>query len=174
MAKTLGYLITWTTYGTWLPGDPRGFQTREAREYVPPPARYAREGETPYTPERYRGRYLHARTLSGPAARLSPHECRAVLSAIFAEIERLEIVPRALAVGPTHVHLLARFGALEIRPTVARLKSAATRSLVRFGRGRPLWCRGCHMKSLFGEAGLQRATGYVLDHAKEGAVVHAW
>ena len=25
MAKTLGYLITWTTYGTWLQGDERGY-----------------------------------------------------------------------------------------------------------------------------------------------------
>ena len=24
MAKTLGYMITWTTYGTWLQGDERG------------------------------------------------------------------------------------------------------------------------------------------------------
>jgi hypothetical protein len=25
VAKTLGYLITWTTYGTWLQGDERGY-----------------------------------------------------------------------------------------------------------------------------------------------------
>jgi hypothetical protein len=25
MAKTLGYHITWTTYGTWLQGDERGY-----------------------------------------------------------------------------------------------------------------------------------------------------
>ncbi len=25
MAKTLGYMITWTTYGTWLQGDKRGY-----------------------------------------------------------------------------------------------------------------------------------------------------
>ncbi|MBN2594153.1 MAG: hypothetical protein JXA81_11650 [Sedimentisphaerales bacterium] len=25
MAKTLGYMITFTTYGTWLQGDERGF-----------------------------------------------------------------------------------------------------------------------------------------------------
>ena len=25
MAKTLGYMITWTTYGTWLQGDERGY-----------------------------------------------------------------------------------------------------------------------------------------------------
>ena len=25
MTKSLGYLITWTTYGTWLQGDERGY-----------------------------------------------------------------------------------------------------------------------------------------------------
>jgi len=25
MAKTLGYMITWTTYGTWLQGGEKGF-----------------------------------------------------------------------------------------------------------------------------------------------------
>ncbi len=25
MAKTLGYMITWTTYGTWLQGDEKGW-----------------------------------------------------------------------------------------------------------------------------------------------------
>jgi len=25
MAKTLGYMLTWTTYGTWLQGDERGY-----------------------------------------------------------------------------------------------------------------------------------------------------
>jgi hypothetical protein len=27
MAKTAGYMITWTTYGTWLQGDAKGFVT---------------------------------------------------------------------------------------------------------------------------------------------------
>ncbi|WP_437230609.1 hypothetical protein SH661x_002053 [Planctomicrobium sp. SH661] len=36
--------VTLTTYGAWLPGDPRGFRTRHHREHVegdyrdPPPA----------------------------------------------------------------------------------------------------------------------------------------
>lgn len=25
MAETLGYMLTWTTYGTWLQGDYRGY-----------------------------------------------------------------------------------------------------------------------------------------------------
>ena len=25
MVKTLGYMVTWTTYGTWLQGDEQGY-----------------------------------------------------------------------------------------------------------------------------------------------------
>ncbi len=37
------YHVTWSTYGSWLPGDPRGFRTRGHRLHVdgdyrnPPP-----------------------------------------------------------------------------------------------------------------------------------------
>jgi len=46
------FLITWTTYGHWLPGDPRGFRTRGAKEFVPPPQRYT-NGES-YEPDKYK------------------------------------------------------------------------------------------------------------------------
>ncbi len=49
------FLITWTTYGYWLPGDPRGFRTRRAKEYVHPPERYS-DGAT-YEPEKYKRLY---------------------------------------------------------------------------------------------------------------------
>ena len=29
MDQTIRYFITWTTYGTWLPGDERGWRTRD-------------------------------------------------------------------------------------------------------------------------------------------------
>jgi hypothetical protein len=25
MSKIIGYMVTWTTYGSWLPGDERGY-----------------------------------------------------------------------------------------------------------------------------------------------------
>ena len=41
------YHLIWGTYGSWLPGDPRGFRTRRHREHVegdykhpPPPGLY--------------------------------------------------------------------------------------------------------------------------------------
>jgi hypothetical protein len=56
------WLVTCTTFGTWLPGDPRGFQTWRGREYVPPPKRYARQGESTYRAEDYAVEYEAAKS----------------------------------------------------------------------------------------------------------------
>ena len=42
------WLVSWTTYGTWLPGDKRGYCTWRGGVYVPPPKRYASPGEPTY------------------------------------------------------------------------------------------------------------------------------
>jgi hypothetical protein len=36
MSKALAYLITWTTYGTWLPGDERNWVDRHTPGIQPP------------------------------------------------------------------------------------------------------------------------------------------
>ncbi|MGB7346738.1 MAG: transposase [Pirellulaceae bacterium] len=37
MTTTHAYLITWTTYGTFLPGDPRGWRKRQSGPQLPRP-----------------------------------------------------------------------------------------------------------------------------------------
>ena len=39
--EPLGYFFTWTTYGTWLPGDDRGWHRKDVHGIQPPepPAR---------------------------------------------------------------------------------------------------------------------------------------
>ena len=37
MSDPHAYFITWTTYGTWLPGDPRGWRRRENGSMEPQP-----------------------------------------------------------------------------------------------------------------------------------------
>ena len=51
------YHITWGTYGSWLPGDPRGFRTRGHRQHV--------EGDHRHPPlaGQYEGLHAHARGL---------------------------------------------------------------------------------------------------------------
>jgi REP element-mobilizing transposase RayT len=37
MSEVAGYFITWTTYGTWLPGDRRGWRKRVGGPQIPRP-----------------------------------------------------------------------------------------------------------------------------------------
>jgi hypothetical protein len=37
MADPLAYFLTWTTYGTWLPGDERGWVERPGQFRPPTP-----------------------------------------------------------------------------------------------------------------------------------------
>ena len=168
------WLVTWTTHGSWLPGDPRGFQTWRGREHVPPPKRYARPGEPTYEAEPYEARHAHAKSISGQGVRFYRTESRVSLNAMVEEINGIEVQPRIISVAPTHVHFIARFGRLEIRPTVKRIKSAATRAMPRFGDGKFPWVRGCHMESLPDDDALRKAVDYVSKHVLEDAVIYVW
>jgi hypothetical protein len=172
MAKP--WLVTWSTYGAWLPGDPRGFQTWRAREYVPPPARYAKPGEPTYNPNDYRETWEMAKELCPHAVYLTRAEQEIVLASLVDEINQLPLAPVILSVGTWHNHLIAEFGSLLIRPTVGRLKARATRDIPNPGNRKRIWADGCHMKSLPTDDALQQAFAYVRRHKDEGALIYEW
>ena len=78
------WLVTWTTYGTWLPGDPRGFRTWRGKVYVPPPARYGDSGESVYDPSHYVDRYQVAVDAVERPVLLSTSQRQAVLDLAYA------------------------------------------------------------------------------------------
>lgn len=175
MSKGKWWLITWTTYATWLPGDPRGFQTWQGREYVPPPKRYAKPGETTYNPADYKERHNEAREIAEEPVYLTPEQRQIAIDAIVAEIATMPMRPAVMAVGEVHAHLLARFGALRIRNAIGRIKAAATQSLHVSGiESERVWSRNEHMKSKAEGHEFRTAFDYVLRHEKEGAAVYVW
>ncbi len=105
-----------------------------------------------------------------------PHR-QVALNAIVADVNELNVHVAVLAVADWHVHLVAQFGGLPIRPTVGRLKSVATRAIKdadeTFDPKRS-WTKGCHMESFTDDASLDAACRYVAGHATRGAVVYTW
>jgi hypothetical protein len=168
------WFVTWTTYGSWLPGDPRGFQTWRARTYVPPPKRYAKSDEPTYDAAAYRDEWEMAKQMCPNAVRLTREEQRLALDAIVQAIYPLQMTPRILAIGDWHAHLIAQFYLLPIRPTVGRFKNAATNAIPNPGSRKRIWTDGCHMESLPGTVALRYATDYVRRHAEQGALVYEW
>lgn len=169
------WLVTWVTYGSWLPGDPRGFKTWRKREYVPPVYGTAQPDELTYNPDDYKDRLQHARQLCPTEIRLSGPARRICCDAIRADIAEISIAPAILAVATQHVHLIAKFGDCRIRPTVGRMKFAATQQLhlTKIIAGR-IWAKGCHMESLPNQDAFEQAFHYVADHESEGAHLLRW
>jgi len=92
------------TYGTWLPGDPRGFRTRYHRQHI--------EGDykNPPPPDAHEShRRISGRNLGHTVVKLNT-EARSVACRQFCEsLMAHEIQIAEFAIDAVHFHLLARF-----------------------------------------------------------------
>ncbi|MFQ5429878.1 MAG: class I tRNA ligase family protein, partial [Phycisphaerae bacterium] len=99
-------LVTWTAYGTWLPGDDRGFVSRVPRadgghtiHHMP--------GE-PYDAGDPQLRNAAADRMQGEPVHLNKEQARVLLAAIAGTAERHGIELLAVAIMADHVHVLCQ------------------------------------------------------------------
>jgi len=169
------WLVSWTTYATWLPGDKRGFCTWRKRVYIPPPKRYAKPDEPIYKSTDHKVLHALAEEISDEAVYFTPQEMKTALDAIIAEIAQISVVPAIISLGKWHVHWLCHFGTLKIRPTVGRVKAAATRELNTLGfQGKRPWTKGCNMRSKRTRRECRNAYKYVRDHREQDCLIYEW
>lgn len=168
------WLVTWTTYGSWLPGDPRGYRTWRGREHVGPPRRYAAPGETTYRPAEHRLRHETAQQRTDSPVVLTPEQVNITLQAMIAEMADTPVVPAIVAVGDRHVYVLARFDSYPIRMFTGRIKAAATRELNQQGfAGTRPWAKGYSMRSKNNHQELVVAYHNVRRHDQQHCAIHA-
>ncbi len=133
------YLITWHTYGTWLPGDDRGWR---ARKDVQP---------------------VRLQTRSRDRAFVMNNEQRGVVDSIIrehCEIRQWRIL--ALNVRTNHVHLVCTADHPPEK-ILGECKAWASRRLrERTNAPERIWSRHGSTRYLKTEASLQRAIEYVL------------
>ena len=149
MPKTLGYMLTWTTYGTWLQGDARG---------------YVKNGKI------FPGdKILHASNLSklcnGPI-NLSAAQRLAVRAAILTEADKLGQKILALAVASNHIHLVAEYIPKPVGRVVSHYKNAARLTLRITGGTDRWWSKGYDKRYCFDAHSLQSRIAYVSTHRK--------
>ena len=151
MGKMVGYMVTWTTYGTWLQGDKRG---------------YVRDGKVlpSDTGLEEANRKLQK---SGPV-RLTPKQKRVVEEAVFKEAEQISQEILALAVCSNHVHLVTNSGKESIENTVSRYKNVSTSALKKTGLTKRIWTRGFDKRFCFSGEQLEQKIKYVRRHDKIG------
>jgi REP element-mobilizing transposase RayT len=162
------FLITWTTYGCWLPGDPRGFRTRGAKEFVPPPARYS--DVEPYEPEKYKR--LYERSLSETQKTILLNESQKQIAAdAITEVCSKFVSGAVIAVTKNHAHV---FVDLPCNVTVeyfcGRVKSVSSLKLSDYGLKGRVWARKYHAKPIPDESA-DEVRNYVRSHENQDAVV---
>lgn len=149
MAKTLGYMITWTTYGTWLQGDDR---------------QYVKNGQI--LPANIALAAANMRTLANAPVRLSFNERRIVEVAIRQKAIRFDQQIYALAVRTNHLHLVAKYISKPIGIVVQQYKNCAVRALRRLGVQGRVWTTGFNKRYCFDENALRCKIHYVNEHNK--------
>ncbi len=148
--RPLAYFITFTTYGTWLHGDPRNSVIRRAGISLPlghEPSLNAWENQK----------------LKHPVVVLDADKRQVVLKAI---IEHCAIKNWALAavhVRSNHIHTIVSAND-RIQIVCTGLKSWATRALRRAGYNMPrMWTKGASCRYIFTQAMLQKRLRYVME-----------
>jgi len=144
MAKLLGYMVTWTTYGSWLQGDKRG---------------YVRKGEILSGSEGLER--ANKRMRRGGTIKLGKREREIVRRAILAEGERIGERILGVSVGSKHVHVVIEAGGKTISKVVSRLKCAAYYEVQKDSAGRRLWTRGYDKRLCLDEQSLVARIRYV-------------
>jgi len=142
-------MITFTTYGTWLQGDKRGFvkngQTYAANQSIA---------------------NSNIQNLSKNPVRLTKTHRAIAAQAIFEKASRLGQRILALAVCSNHVHLVAEYVPVPIGKIVSHYKNSAQAALRKAGLSGRVWTKGFDKRYCFDEQALKSRIDYVNYHDK--------
>jgi len=149
MDDPIGYFLTWVTYGTWLPGDSRGWVEYRHGWQLPDPVREAEA----------------AAKMAEDACRLGKQQRGAVEGQIGETCRHRGWHLHAVNCRSNHVHVVV--SAADVRPKKIRtdLKAWATKCLKqRFDAQRENWWaeRGS-IRFLYDEDSLEAAVAYVTE-----------
>jgi len=143
-------MLTWTTYGSWLQGDNRG---------------YVKDGKILEKNEALQK--VNMKKLKIGPVELSCQERQIVREAILNKAESLEQKIYALAVCQNHVHIVAQRISESIEMVVSRYKNAARLALRANGFIGRVWTRGFDKRFCFNQQDLKTRIEYVQTHYKQ-------
>ena len=147
--EPLGYLLTWTTYGTWLPGDERGWHSKDLPGDLHPDPQIREQAESCLTERPF--------TLS--------HEQRVVVDDTIRRHCVIRNWPlHAVAVRSNHVHVVVTAPGYHPDTGVEQYKAWCTRMLKPLvPRREHFWTVRASRRWLNHEASFDAAISYVLD-----------
>ncbi|MFA5424163.1 MAG: transposase [Phycisphaerae bacterium] len=147
MHKTLGYLLTWTTYGTWLQGNKKG---------------YVKNGVIfkPNTPLAN----TNKQKLKKDPVVLTPVQREIIETAIRIRAGEIGQKIYAVAVCSDHIHLVVDYTTKDLGLIVRHYKTASLKAMRDKGFTGPLWTKGFDKRYCFDEKTLRSRISYVNKH----------
>jgi len=149
MATTYGYMMTWTTYGSWLQGDKRG--SIKKGKLIGPCKGLEQVNKDNQT---------------GATVRLNRMQKEKVRKAIIERSLKAGERLLAISVHSNHVHVVLGCGGKKIGSVASELKNSAYFALKSEGHDGRVWTRGYDVRYCFDEKELQSRIEYVNRHEK--------
>ena len=156
------FLVTWTTYGSWLPGDSRGFRSRHHKIDVAPPERYSNFTGS-YNPIEWKKLYGHSKLSCKREVQLDRQQREFVERRVSEIAAECGCSVYAVSVGDRHIHLLVSDGKYDLPKVVQRLKGVSSRELADYGLSGRVWARGYRIRVISPDS-LELTKRYVLQH----------
>ena len=147
MAKMVGFMATWTTYGTWLQGDKRG--------YVKNGITMGANAQLEKSNEEL---LKHDKIMIPKSLR------KTVENAILKEAEEIGQKVYAIAICSNHVHIVIESTVERCGYSVGRFKRAATKALRKYGFANRVWTKGHDKRYCYNQNELETRIAYVQSH----------
>jgi REP element-mobilizing transposase RayT len=150
MQKVLGYMLTWTAYGSWLQGDRR---------------KYVKNGQIldPNTPLENKNK----ENMKYPKVSLTASQRKIIEKAVIEESADLNQKIYAIAIGKSHIHLVVDCNFISASSAVSHYKNAARLVMERNGFVGKLWTKGFSVRYCFDENQLNKVIQYVNRHNRK-------
>jgi REP element-mobilizing transposase RayT len=157
----IAYHAIFTTYGTWLPNDPRGSFSKDV--YVRNlkaigTVKYGRQNPQPSGGSLYKFWVTAKHKTATPPFFINDKSRPLVADGFRKVISRLKIVVPACVIMNDHVHIIIYHSKYRIEYLVNQLKGSATKELNIKG---PVWTRGCWKVFINDEETLNAAVEYI-------------
>ena len=147
MAKMIGFMATWTTYGTWFQGDRRG--------YVKNGITLGANAQLEKSNEEL---LKHDKILIPKTLR------KTVENAILKEAKAIGQQVYAIAICSNHVHIVVESTDDKCGYSVGRFKRAATKALRKYGFVDKVWTKGYDKRYCYSQNDLETRIKYVQRH----------
>ena len=150
MQNVLGYMLTWTAYGSWLQGDKRKY-VKDGQILEPNPSLETKNKEN----------------MKYPKVSLNAPQREIIEKAIINESSRLNQKIHVLTVRSKHVHLVTDCNFISAASAVSHYKNAARLAMESSGFVGRLWTKGFSVRYCFDEAQLKKVIQYVNRHNRK-------